>query len=305
MKKHLTPLAGLAMVVMLTLFSPFAAAQEVTSGKPDGSEINVLIVDGHNNHNWRESTPVLKQDLEETGLFAVTVATAPEDTGKMDEFNPKFSDYDVVVMNYNDSPDWSEETQKAFVEYVENGGGLVIYHAASMAFRDWKEYNLMTGVGGWGGRTKDAGPYLYLKDGKPFLDFESDGICGGHGPQHEFQLVLYEEHPITKDLPPKFMHVSDELYDYLRGPAKNVKILAYAYAAADKGGSGRDVPILMTIPYGKGRVFHTALGHAGSHCRSVAFIITFIRGTQWAATGKVTIPVPPDMPTAEKAMKRD
>ena len=306
MKKHLASLAGLAMIVILCLFSQVAPAEEVASGKPDGSKINVLIVDGHNNHNWRGSTPLLRKNLEEAGIFEVSVATAPEDKDRVkDQFSPKFSDYDVVVMNYCDSPDWSEETRKAFVEFVENGGGLVIYHAANNAFAGWKEYNLMIGIGGWGGRNKESGPYFYLKDGKPFHDYESDGPSGHHGPQHEYQLVVYTDHPVTKDLPPKFMHTSDELYAYLRGPAENVTILTYSHSPSDQNGSGRDEPTLMAISYGKGRVFHTVLGDSPHHCRSVAFIITFVRGTQWAATGNVTIPVPPDMPTAEKSMKRD
>ncbi len=303
MKRYFTPMAAVMIAAAFTFMSTFSCVgQEVTSGKPDGSAIEVMIVDGNNNHNWRESTPILKQDLEETGLFEVTVATADPDN--MADFNPKFSDYDVIVLNYN-GPDWNENTQKAFLEYVKNGGGVVVYHAANNAFTGWEEFNKIIAVGGWGGRNKETGPYFYLKDGKPFRDYESDGPGGSHGPQHEFQVVLYEEHPITKGLPEKFMHVSDELYCYLRGPAENVKILAYAHSPADNGGSGRDEPQLMVIEYGKGRIFHLAYGHAGSHLRAVSFIVPFIRGTQWAATGTVTIPVPPDMPTAEKTMKRD
>ncbi|MDO4550725.1 MAG: ThuA domain-containing protein [Planctomycetia bacterium] len=307
MKKTFLSLFSVIFISLLSLMSTFTTAQEVTSGKPDGSVIEVLLIDGYNNHNWRETSPVLKRNLEETGLFEVTVATAPEEK-KMDTFQPKFSDYDVVVLNFNDNKknqQWSENTKKAFQDYVQNGGGVVVYHAANNAFTDWKEYNLMTAVGGWGGRNKTHGPYFYLKDGKPFHDYQSDGPCGHHGPQHEFQIILYEEHPITKGLPPKFMHVSDELYCYLRGPAENTKILAYAHSPKEKRGSGRDEPQLMVTEYGKGRIFHIAYGHAGKHCRAVSFILPFIRGTQWAATGTVTIPVPPDMPTEEKSMTRD
>lgn len=303
MKKYF-PLLSAVIAAAFLLAPVFSwADEEVTSGKPDGSAIEVLIVDGHNNHNWRETTPVLQRDLEETGLFEVTVATAPG-ADKMADFNPKFSDYDVVVLNYN-GPDWNEQTREAFLDYVKNGGGVVVYHAANNAFTNWEEFNKIIAVGGWGGRNKQSGPYFYLKDGKPFHDFESDGPGGSHGPQHEFQVVLYEDHPITKGLPEKFMHVSDELYCYLRGPAENVTVLAYSHSPKDKGGSGRDEPQLMVIKYGEGRIFHLAYGHAGHHCRAVSFIVPFVRGTQWAATGKVTIPVPPDMPTAEKSMKRD
>ena len=60
----------------------------------------------------------LKTILEETKLFKVDVATCS--SGKSDGFAPKFSDYDVVVSNYNGA-EWPEATKRAFVEYVANG----------------------------------------------------------------------------------------------------------------------------------------------------------------------------------------
>ncbi len=115
--------------------------------------------------------------------------------------------------------------------------------------------------------------------------------------EDDFQIVVRDrEHPITKGLPEMFTHSADELYSKLRGPAKNLAILATALADPAKGGTGRDEPMLMTIAYGKGRVFHTVLGHAGEQLKSVAFITTFQRGAEWAATGKVTQKVPADFP---------
>ena len=118
-------------------------------------------------------------------------------------------------------------------------------------------------------------------------------------------VVREPDHPVTKGLPKVFMHSPDELYSWLRGPAKNVTVLATAYSDPEKRGSGEHEPMLMDIRYGKGRVFHTAIGHAGEQLASVAFIVTFLRGAEWAATGKVTIPVPKDFPTAEKSSSRE
>ncbi len=101
------------------------------------------------------------------------------------------------------------------------------------------------------------------------------------------------------------MHSADELYSRLRGPAKNLAVLATAFAAPDKRGTGNHEPSLMTILYGKGRVFHTALGHAGIQCRSVAFIATYQRGAEWAATGKVTQEVPDDFPGPDEPSVRE
>ena len=209
-----------------------------------------------------------------------------------------------MVSNYNGDA-WPEVTNKALVDFVSGGGGLVIYHAADNAFGKWPEYNEMIAVGGWGGRNKESGVYLRWRDGQVVRD-DWEGKSGGHGPQHNFQVVIRDaNHPITKGLPPVFMHHKDELYSWLRGPAKNVDVLATAFSDKEQRGSGEHEPMLMTISYGKGRVFHTALGHAVEQCQCVGFITTFLRGTEWAATGKVTQEVPADFPGPDEPVLRN
>ncbi len=275
------------------------------------THLRALIVDGRMNkwHDWKATSPLLKKHLEETGLFRVEMATAPEPGKSLSDFLPPFSDYDVVVMNYDETdwtPDvqWSAAARKALVDYVRGGGGLVIYHAADNAFPDWKEFNQMIGVGGWHGRDEKSGPYLYWQDGQIVRDL-SPGPGGNHGPQHEFTLVVRDpDHPVTQGLPAEFRHSKDELYHGLRGPAENVTVLATSFSAKEQGGSGRDEPMLMAIAFGQGRVFHTALGHGAEQLKSVAFIVTYARGAEWAATGKVTQKVPDDFPAADKPSVR-
>jgi len=185
-----------------------------------------------------------------------------------------------------------------------NGGGLVVYHFAAAAFPQWKEYNEMAGLGGWGGRNEKCGPYVRWRDGKIVYD-NIPGKCGSHGPAHPFQIVVREpNHPITQGLPPAFMHATDELYGWLRGPAKNLTVLATAFAAKAKGGSDEHEPVLFTVQYGKGRVFQNALGHSTKELSDVGFIVTFQRGAEWAASGKVTQKVPADFPAADKVSVR-
>ncbi len=283
----------------------WVAATAVAAAAP---ALKVLIVDGQNNHNWRATTPLLKKALEETGLFTVDVATTPDRNQNdyaqaMAKFHPAFASYNVVVSNYN-GDDWPVETRKSLESYVSGGGGLVSVHAADNSFPNWKAYNEMIGLGGWGGRNETSGPYVYWKNGK-FVRDTSKGAGGTHGAQHPFLLeVRQPDHPITKGLPLKFRHAPDELYSLLRGPAKNMTVLATAYADPKFGGTGRNEPILMTIDYGKGRVFHTTMGHDAPQCRSVAFIVTLQRGTEWAATGNVTQSVPADFPGADQPSVR-
>ena len=285
------------MRVLSCLLTAALAAPAVAADPP---KVRVLLIDGQNNHNWKATTPVLKRHLEASGRFAVQVATTPPkgDREGMARFNPDLSNVDVIVSNYNGEP-WSKEFQAAFVKFVEGGKGLVVVHAADNAFPEWPEYNAMIGVGGWGGRSEKSGPYVRLRDGKAVTD-ATPGTGGSHGRQHEFVVeTVTADHPVTRGLPAKWKHTQDELYDRLRGPAKNLTVLAAAYSDKATGGSGETEPILMAVEYGKGRVFHTTLGHDLPALRCVGFATTLQRGTEWAATGRVTVPVPADFPTAD------
>lgn len=271
------------------------------------SPLKVLLIDGQNNHKWRETTPQIAAAMQSGGVCTVTVATSPEKGGDLSTFSPKFSDYDVVVSNYNGDP-WSEQTQTAFEKYVAGGGGFVCVHAADNAFPHWDAYNRMIGLGGWGGRNEKDGPYVRWKeDLKKFTRDRAKGSGGTHGKRVPFQIVVRNpDHPISKGLPRSFMQVEDELYGRLRGPAENMHILATAYSDPASGGTGEHEPILMTIHFGKGRVFHTTLGHDVTAIRGLAFQTTLRRGTIWASGKKINLPaVPGTVLTATQAASGD
>lgn len=282
----------------------------VLAGAALGAPRKALIIDGRNNHDWKTTTPVLKQILEQNGLFQVEVLTAPPDNAALANFKPDFKPYSLIVLNYNDfgpknAGDWPAETQAAFLDYVSKGGGVVSYHAADNAFPKWVEFNKVIGLGGWSGRNEKDGPYIRWKDGKVVRDM-TPGRGGSHGPRHAFVVEIRDaRHPITKGLPSKFRHHVDELYDRLRGPAENLDLLATAFSSPEQKGTGENEPILFTIQYGKGRIFHTTLGHDVEAMRCAGFIVTLQRGSEWAATGKVKQKVPKDFPTADKESLRD
>lgn len=295
------------------------------------SKLKALIIDGQNNHvAWPKTTMMMKRYLETSGLFEVDIARTrftwngdqflaefPLNDGverqhlkepKPDpDFKPAFEKYQVVISNigFNAAP-WPTATQEAFEKYVSGGGGFVVIHAADNSFGDWEAFNRMIGLGGWGGRTEKTGPYVFVDDQGKVVRDTSAGKGGSHGSQHEFEVVIREpDHPITKGIPRAWLHTQDELYDRLRGPGEAMKILATAYASPEHKGSGRHEPMLMTIDYGKGRVFHTPMGHADYSMECVGFITLFLRGTEWAATGKVTqTQVPADFPSKDKSSKR-
>ncbi len=268
--------------------------------------IKVMLLDGQSGgtyHDWKATTPVMKQQLESTGLFEVEVVTAPPSGGDFTQFKPDFKKYQVVVSNL-DSPEWPAQLMTAFEEYMKLGGGLVVVHAADNAFPKWPAYNLMIGVGGWRGRTADAGPMWYMKDGKLTSD-PTPGNAGSHGNRLPYAITNQEpNHPILRGLPKVWMHAPDELYATLRGPGKDMHVIGTAHSLPSNKGTDRDEPILMTIEFGKGRVFHTAMGHDVAALKCAGFATTFQRGTEWAATGKVTQKVPADFPTADKVSLR-
>ncbi len=316
--------SGLVLMGMAILVGCGRESTESAASAAD--PVSVLLIDGQNNHAWQETTPVVAAILEGSGRFEVTISTAPaglpkaprrskEKSPEADQkfaeamkaweskvaeikksgddewaqWSPDFAAYDVIVSNYNGEA-WPDSVQKAFEAYVSEGGGFVSVHAANNSFPEWEGYNEMIALGGWGGRSELSGPYLRLRDGAWTQD-TTVGKGGAHGQKHEFVVeTQVADHPIMKGLPAKWKHAEDELYGMLRGPAKNVTVLAAAFSDEGNGGSGEYEPMLMVVDYGKGRVFHTTLGHSTVSMSGIGFEETLKRGSEWAATGAVTFP---------------
>jgi type 1 glutamine amidotransferase len=279
-------------------------AIDLTARAAEG-KIRVVLIDGQNNHDWRATTPILKKALEDCGRFTVDVSSnlKPGDRpGHVETvpFPPDLGMYDVVLSNYNGAP-WPQQFQEALEDYVKNGrGGLVIVHAANNAFGGWTEYNRMIGMG-W--RDAKFGDRLIVDPvtGQELRVPKGSGPGAGHGAKHPFVVALRDaEHPVTQGMPREWLHASDELYHGMRGPIENVHLLATSFSDKKYGGTGEHEPMIWTVTYGKGRIFHTPMGHDVEAMRCLGFLATVERGTEWAAAGKVTLPLPKNFPTAEK-----
>lgn len=265
---------ALAVLLVFSL-DPLIAQQRTAAQK-----IQTLIITGQNGHDWRSTTPALRKVLEDTGRFEVRVTEEFRGAGP-----ETLAPYALVVLHYANAgkPDlrWGEKTDSALLDFVRSGKGVVVYHFAISAFDGWTEFEKLC-AGTW--RPNN----------------------GQHSAAHDFTVEIKDpNHPITSGLKMSFPQPKDELYGNLRWqPADQYHLLATAWDdhALYMGkmrqpvpGSGVHQPMLWTVDYGKGRVFVTALGHDVPAIQTPAFVTTFTRGAEWAATGSVTLPIPPEM----------
>ena len=262
---------SLAIALIVAFLAAAAVAPLHAADAP-----KVLIITGDHGHDWKATTPYLKDLLEKAGLNVTVTETPAKDltAGNLGKF-------DVLLLNYKDTknatPDtiWTDENKKAFDEAVKGGKGLVVYHHASSAFikKDdpWsKQFETIT-AGGW--RTQ-----------------------GFHGKRHEYDVTITAaEHPMTKALEKtSYPHSNDELYQNSVVP-EGAQVLATAWSepSKDPKNTGKFEPMVWVTTYGKGRVCNNALGHdVAAMEKSPVFQALIVRGVEWAATGDAKVEPP-------------
>jgi len=240
-------LAGLLTGWQLLSASPAVAAEQ---------PIRVLIVTGmdHPAHNWRLTTPALKEELASDARMKVEVI---EDPYQLDSANLK--QHDVVFLHFNNwqKPDPGEKAQANLKKFVSDGGGLFLLHFACGAFSNWTEFPDLAGMV-WDRKTS-------------------------HDPRGPFHVeVVNRQHPVTRAM--ESFDTDDELYICLTGE-KPVELLARAHSKK----TDRDHPMAFTLSYGRGRVFHTALGHDARAIHAAGTAELIRRGVAWTAGQPVVV----------------
>jgi type 1 glutamine amidotransferase len=240
-----------------------AAAPASTSGA-----VKVLIITGDtvSAHAWKDTTAELTRILESGGKAKVTATTTPA----KDLNDENLSKYDVLLLNYKDTPAgapdtrWSDANKESFLKAVREGKGLVVFHHASGAFTkpNWDEFEKAV-AGGW----------------------RSQGF---HGPPHVFHVKKTDaKHPISDGLPAEFEHKIDELYqNSVMVPGNTVLATAYSDPNKEKG-TGKDEPVIWVNTYGKGRVYENSMGHNLESMSDPQLQEWLRRGVIWAGNGKL------------------
>ena len=241
--------------VVMSLFVTSHAAKKPADAEP--TKTRVLVITGRDvkAHNWRETTPVLREYLEKTGKFEVVVCEEP-----LVLESSALDGYDVILLNYYNwkRPSITPKARENLVSFVKGGKGLVSFHFSCRSFQDWPEY---TGLIGRQWRT-EAG--------------------SGHGPRGKFKVkVADKDHFITQGL--SDFEADDELYAKLTGDAE-IHVLVEAYSQWSK----QTEPIAWTLNYGKGKVFNIVLGHDLKALANPSFGKLLQRGTEWVVRADAT-----------------
>ena len=299
----------ISLRLIARVFLPALFLAHGLTGVAAGRPIRVLIVDGYSNHDWRLTTALIRGIIEPTGLFNVSVSTAPatKDAPGWDTWRPKFSDCDVVIQTCNDlggGPSWPRAVQEDFEAFVRIGGGVYVWHSGNNAFTDWPAYNEMIGLG-W--RKKDFGPAIAVSATGQLIRIPAgEGEDTGHGNRVDTVVHRIGDDPIHAGMPRDWKTPDIEVYHYARGPAKNLTVLSYGYDPVTK----MNWPLEWTVAYGKGRVYTSTFGHvwkgdtqpARMRCAGVQTIV--VRALQWLADRPVTFPIPSDFPSADRVSVR-
>ncbi len=239
---------------------------------PAAPPLRVLILSGANNHDWKSTTPALRQLIEACPRFRVVDVL--DDPSRITA--ERLEGCDVIASNWSAYPEmaghqWGEPAERAFVEWIQAGHGFVVFHAAAATSQDWPEFQQLVQLT-WG------------------IDKTA------HGAYHTLKVMVRDNsHPITRD-----MHdfwITDELWhNMVNLTGQEIHALCKAFSEPDFGGTGKYEPVVVPSALGRGRGLNIVLGHDVHAMQNIGWRTLMLRGLEWAATGDVTIPIPDNWP---------
>ncbi len=267
--------------------SALTGIKGTTPALVDDRPIRVLMFAGneaHTWHNWKKTTPAIKQLLERDPRIKVDVSNDIEELSQK-----PLQDYQVIIQNYtnwHDGTPLSEASRTAFMNYLQKGGGLILIHFSNGAFHfslpkagesDWPEYRKIV-------------RRVWNHDGKGEQK-------SGHDAFGNFEVLITDDsHPLTHNL--QNFPVTDELYFRQAGTEPVEPIIT-----AKSKVTGKREPLAWTYHYGKGRIFQTLLGHSEKTYDTFEACEILRRATAWAAGRNIhELKRPPEKPASNNSV---
>jgi uncharacterized protein len=244
---------GILAIMAALVFAGANAAGAETASVPTKQKARLLIVTGvdYPGHLWRQTAPVLAEALRKDPRMEVF---SVEDPAFLD--SPAIHKYDLLVLHFQNwqQPGPGERARENLRQFVEGGKGVALVHFACGAwYGEWPEFAELAGRVWAGQSVRQHDPFgtFHVELVKP----ETSMLRGmtGFDTQDELYVCLTGEHPI--------------------------EVLAQAKSKVD----GKYYPMAFTSHYGKGRTFHSPLGHDAKAFSVPGVQELLRRGCAWAA----------------------
>ena len=255
---------ALALTAILAGVAATPAFAQKKAKAPNSAKVLLLTGGQRNHHGYRDQALYLANLLEDTGRYEVTI----NEDGAILE-TPALAKYDLMIVNADRrDPEFkfTAGQQQAILDYVQSGHGYVSIHGADNAAPDW--------LPAW--REMLGGVFSHV------------GLPDSKTKKGTFQVkIAHADHPITKGL--KDFEIKDELY-YKIQTLPGVDREALATVDYDSG----TWPVAWVRTFGKGRVFHTPLGHrdfgSGKEdpLQNPNLGKLVVQGVDWVAEGRGT-----------------
>lgn len=295
----------LSLVTALVVATTAATAAEPTplspspGVQPSTALLRVLLLTGQGTHDWKSTADALRALLTGSGRFTVNVCETP--TGLT---AATLAPFDLVVADCLGA-DLGPATTKALEAHLASGRGLVITHHG------------LTSLAGHPALEKLLGLKLASPAPSSTASSSSASSSVASAPASAFQVLdltlsatsAPAAHPITQSLAPSWKTgdrplpglTADKTYEVLARyhpaispslPSASIANSPGSASAAvvNSSSSSTDQLVLLAATHRSARIFATALGSDVGAMQEAAFIVTFLRGAEWAASGQVTLP---------------
>ncbi|MDF1812230.1 MAG: ThuA domain-containing protein [Verrucomicrobiales bacterium] len=211
----------------------------------------------------------VQKTAESTGAYKVDLA---------DEYSvftsKNLEKYDAVLFNNTTNLVPNEEQQKAILDFVNGGKGIIGFHAAADNFKKWEEGVAMIGGVFNGHPWTSKGTWAFKLDDP---DHPLNAAFRGNGFWHKDEIYWYKPESFQGRERLRVLLSLDMTKPRNHDPLKNEK-----FKKQIEEGQPMDVPVSWIRTIGEGRLFFTNLGHNDSTFWNQTVLQHMLDGMQYA-----------------------